>query len=404
MLGILIKQERLQKNISQELLCKNICTTSYLSKVENAHVVCSDEIYTQLLQKLGINYLKDESMCQELVREFENILRFLRSEGCCRLEDTSNPISSLCETLLFSKMCIKAFLLDILKKIHSDSSKTSEKEMNSMDFLLPFLDDDERLIFYYSKALYYQKIGNTDKGIQMFKIIESANEPWTYHGIGFCCYKLEKNQQAIEKYQLAYDGYSKIGAVLGMLDVAICLMVVNCAIQNFEEIQKWARIVEQINFVAKDSDIKCAVLFNFGATFMQYNDLDQAILYLEKCANKSLEENLPFYKTLSHLYLAFAYSIKREQQKAKKVLIDIQEEKALNQWAKFIEIIYFILENSDYLQCSTYCTLLEKGIEEAQMRKNNISVKFYQRYLLEAYKQQRKYKNATHLLEQFKLS
>lgn len=42
--GYLIRQKRLEQNISQEGLCKGICVVSYLSKIEQGLVNPSTEI------------------------------------------------------------------------------------------------------------------------------------------------------------------------------------------------------------------------------------------------------------------------------------------------------------------------------------------------------------------------
>ncbi len=71
MLGILIKQERLTKGLSQAQLCKNICTASYLSKIENENAICDDEIYDRLFEALNINFIDDEN----LLNIFDELLK-----------------------------------------------------------------------------------------------------------------------------------------------------------------------------------------------------------------------------------------------------------------------------------------------------------------------------------------
>ncbi|MFJ8067020.1 helix-turn-helix domain-containing protein [Psychrobacillus sp. NPDC096426] len=53
-IGYIIKQERLNQNIKQTVLAKGICSTSYLSKIENNSTVPSDEVITFLLKRLNL--------------------------------------------------------------------------------------------------------------------------------------------------------------------------------------------------------------------------------------------------------------------------------------------------------------------------------------------------------------
>lgn len=55
-LGSFLKLKRIEKNIRQDDLCRGICTPSYLSRIENNHVVADEEIYILLLERLGIAY------------------------------------------------------------------------------------------------------------------------------------------------------------------------------------------------------------------------------------------------------------------------------------------------------------------------------------------------------------
>ncbi|WPK12667.1 helix-turn-helix domain-containing protein [Lysinibacillus louembei] len=53
--GHIIKAERMKQGMKQLVLSKGICTTSYLSRIEQGKIIPSEEIATLLLSKLGIN-------------------------------------------------------------------------------------------------------------------------------------------------------------------------------------------------------------------------------------------------------------------------------------------------------------------------------------------------------------
>ncbi|MER2129141.1 helix-turn-helix transcriptional regulator [Solibacillus sp.] len=55
-LGKIIKFYRAKYKIKQEVLCKGICTSSYLSRIENSKLIADDEIYHLLFEKLNINF------------------------------------------------------------------------------------------------------------------------------------------------------------------------------------------------------------------------------------------------------------------------------------------------------------------------------------------------------------
>ena len=70
--GFLIRQQRLQKNMSQEALCKGICAVSYLSKIEQGIGNPSPAILDQLLNVLGITYTRNEALLEKACAMFHN--------------------------------------------------------------------------------------------------------------------------------------------------------------------------------------------------------------------------------------------------------------------------------------------------------------------------------------------
>lgn len=56
-IGHIIRKERLNQNMKQSYLAKDICSPSYLSKIENNSTQPSEEVLELLLDKLGIEDL-----------------------------------------------------------------------------------------------------------------------------------------------------------------------------------------------------------------------------------------------------------------------------------------------------------------------------------------------------------
>ena len=64
-IGLIIKQERLNRNIKQTVLAKGICSTSYLSKIESNSTIPSEDVAQPLLKRLNL-------MLEEMPLEEEN--------------------------------------------------------------------------------------------------------------------------------------------------------------------------------------------------------------------------------------------------------------------------------------------------------------------------------------------
>ncbi|RKQ30239.1 helix-turn-helix domain-containing protein [Oceanobacillus halophilus] len=69
-LGNLIKLERIKQNMKQITLAKGICSTSYLSKIENGTAKASEEVIHLLLNKLNIELPTQTKLDKETEEEF----------------------------------------------------------------------------------------------------------------------------------------------------------------------------------------------------------------------------------------------------------------------------------------------------------------------------------------------
>ncbi len=55
-MGPIVKMYRIKNGFTQEDLSEGICTPSYLSRIENSHVIADIEIYQLLFQRMNIKF------------------------------------------------------------------------------------------------------------------------------------------------------------------------------------------------------------------------------------------------------------------------------------------------------------------------------------------------------------
>lgn len=78
-IGNIIKIERLKQHITQKVLAQDICSTSYLSKIESGKQIPQDEVKNALLNRLQVNlehYLNvdEEQFMKESYQIIQNAL------------------------------------------------------------------------------------------------------------------------------------------------------------------------------------------------------------------------------------------------------------------------------------------------------------------------------------------
>lgn len=134
-----IKNERLKQYMSQKALCEGICSPSYLSKIENGSVICSDEIYTLLFDVLGIVYYSDQQSLDSLKQDIEELKsRFLLRENKEETKEKRELLKQQLDTYYFSNMMVDIILcrnlIHIIEYQKSDEDFSLLKEsMNEME-------------------------------------------------------------------------------------------------------------------------------------------------------------------------------------------------------------------------------------------------------------------------------
>lgn len=85
--GLLLRRGRLEKNWSQEGLCRGICTVSYLSKIEKGDAAPSGEILSLLFARLGLNWHdgEDARRAEALAEQLYDALTGMDDARCRRL-------------------------------------------------------------------------------------------------------------------------------------------------------------------------------------------------------------------------------------------------------------------------------------------------------------------------------
>ena len=105
--GFLVRCHRLQRNYSQEGLCRGICAVSYLSKLEQGKVQAADEIYQALFHRLGIVFQENEewlAVWKEKLQELASAWFYGEQREAYELEKQMENLLNI--ILFFKSTCI----------------------------------------------------------------------------------------------------------------------------------------------------------------------------------------------------------------------------------------------------------------------------------------------------------
>ena len=100
--GYIIRRERLQRDWSQDGLCRGICAASYLSKIEQGRVEASEEVLRLLYQRLGLPWYGGDAALPGLSERIDELYELAYSGEFEKLDDRLSAMEPEREALLLS--------------------------------------------------------------------------------------------------------------------------------------------------------------------------------------------------------------------------------------------------------------------------------------------------------------
>ena len=373
--GFAIRKNRIEKNWSQEGLCKDICAVSYLSKIEQGKVEASEEVIVALFRKLGIEWITDEKVLLEgkdFVEEWYDAVFSKDVKRCSALRERFKNQFYILEN---SPFAIDIFLL---KNFDSDDAHVL----------------DERLeICMDSRQLSLQRLlGRNFAEAQKF--YPSA---FIYLRTGYFSYEKGDNVTALENLQKAYALAAEEGRAHVMMLAK--LYITNCYsnIGDVEAMEYHGKIAKRLALTLEENDFAEVVDYNFYATAIEKGDYVKAYDYFSKLLNPpafSLHKLAVCCEKLGKREEAFL-AIDRE----KLAEADTMENKELAD--KACELVKYRLLHEEYLMNADYGKMLLDFFTLCRKKMPIGYAKFHLPWVLEWYTANRQYKQAFELLNDF---
>lgn len=333
-LGSFLKLKRIEKNIRQDDLCRGICTPSYLSRIENNHVVADEEIYILLFERLGIAYdqllesiehidEKIEKWYDSLLNKEEYEVNIEELKGLsiiggsstsikfeivyCRYLLEHDDLTEVSKVLKNLKQIIKVannrtFFLytNVLLLYYIKTNKFSEAVEAGVELLQlvgyeNLANRFELGIFYYNFSLslkniycYEEALIYIEKALKVFKDEYLLERALACHIIlGTCYNNSRKWDDAIATYRLA----ERILIYLPKEDQNKYLYIISNNLGNCYEYQ--GKYNEAINYYLEaikyiNDDNKSKIQLNLIRTYYLKGDIESARLWLK---SKQAEED-----------------------------------------------------------------------------------------------------------------
>lgn len=402
-IGLLIRQKRLEQNLSQEGLCQGICVVSYLSKIEQGKVNPSVEIVEQLFAVLGISFVTDEEKIEQLRRLLQEYFdHFFHEEDTKEVAEAIEKEQSYYENselnLSWQLFCIYRTVKweeeNFSEETDRKLSELSELQMHMTKnqlFLLGILLGNNQKLSFEQRMHWFQVAGQQISG------------SYVLTQQGHLCFKEGNYLEAVHYLELAYQMAAEEGNANMLLDSSF--LIATCyANHDIENMKRYYRRTIELARVIRP-ELMYSIYYNIGATYVEYGYYEEAVENLCK-VEKLLDERDPKKKEeldwlLLYHKLAFSYIQLGRKDLGEKYLYAAKEcisENTNETIIKMLRVIELRLQD-DFMEQPEYESLLKEVYETAGKTLGYGFKVYHGRYLVELYKAKRRYKEALEITE-----
>lgn len=309
-IGTIIKIERTRQNMKLEILAKDICSTSHLSRIENGKSEPGDEIVALLLERLGVSASsgKQEQLGIDSFEErLEHIINMRDGEGAEKL--IFSLFNLITKGMLDFQTRINLELMILrLQLVMSRQAKDVFLELPLYLKMKQRLEPLQMFRIYQIEGMASYAIGNLkgcliafDKAVkQMEHISLSSFEEADFAYVRSVAFMADgQTFKALEMSKQALPYFQKIMAGRRVVE---CHIISGISYKNMGQLSKALqlfKLAEQICHQFVLHSFFGMLNQNIGDVYSIMGDSESAILYFEKAVNQKEKPNELMYSIFS---------------------------------------------------------------------------------------------------------
>lgn len=407
-IGMLIRKYRIEQNMSQEGLCQGICAVSYLSKIEKGTITCSDEIKNQLFDVLGISVPDNMRSLEKYSTKIDDFFHSYFMHDNENTKEVGEELLKQRNVLIHSNLSIDMMLVEAYWSYSSGADK--EVINNKLQDLLQFKDymDTTQGYRLYILMGHFETFRNNDFQ-SAFDYFSEAHklrvDGVSLEGLTAANYGLGNY---IDSILIGSEAYSKLMEDGNIEKAVFVCSVIAASYANLRVVDKMLLYYNRVLSLKKSDrnpSFLSHIYYNIGCAYLVTRHYQESIDFLTMSYNIQKDENYrnpdDYATVLQKLILAHMAVEEKEQAGFYlKLSEDYYEEvpftgslKASLNWLQKMCTIENYLYSEDYLNAN-------KEVYEASLKDSHRGFNFlYGEYLADAYKKQRKYKEALKIIE-----
>lgn len=375
-LGIWIRQNRLQKNWSQDGLCKGICAVSYLSKIEQGKVIPASEILYALAAKLDGSWETDPDTLEHYRKLVDAQYQYIFTLNPAEWKESSAEFEQYREAMAASPFLLDCLLLEIW------FDHRPKAELDSLKGYLGAMSSRQHQL--------YLMLTDSQAAMQLYP------SSYTCYWAGIEEYEKGHYTHAVELLTRANSLAAEDGELY--LQTGCRIFIGNCYANmlDMEQMQRHYHAARKMSKALGQQNDLNSIDYNLASTQLEMGDFLSAYRYFSNLSDPSA---LDLHK------LAICCEKLGDRQAALDALEQIhtarQKFPDKEMLDKMCAIVRYRLTHPDYLTDHEYGKLLLGTFAEMRKKLPAGFAGFHLPWVLEWYREHRLYKDAFQLVTDF---
>lgn len=208
-LGSIIKMNRICQNMSQKALSEGICVSSYLSRIENAEIIPSEQVISDLFDALAIHYNDSEGFIQSGKALFQRFLDELNFNEFSNSRLIFEQISADSEKYMHSPLIIDYYIVQLAFYCTRKEREIFEETRHLLESVEQLMNAEQKFKYYLYWGIDTAKVAKDYPAV--LEILDKAStygdNGHLYYWMGFAYLSLRKDLSALIQFQKALSTY-----------------------------------------------------------------------------------------------------------------------------------------------------------------------------------------------------
>ena len=392
-LGSIIKMNRLHQNMSQKALSDGICVSSYLSRIENAEIIPSEQVISELFEALAIHYNDSESFIEECTVLLNHFLEELMFNEFSSSKQIFEKIEAKSDAFRHSPLIIDYYIVCLAFYCTRKERNIFESTRSLLESVEALMTNDQRFKYYLYYGIDHAKVYKDYEGsLALLHRAKSFDvNGHLFYWLAYAYLELANYIKAFEMFSKALDQYVEEANILSIIGTYEMLGLTHYRAGHYADgiqyFERGIKLAQKIN----SQPYEAAFLSNIAWGKLNLGDYQGALSF---DANHMQSFTTEF--CIHYGLTAFFANIEIENPMSISELLPV----IAKDQAPFMRYFEEVLSHPDMIHWSDKLidneALLKRLIETTEPLNFELS-KYLKQMMIKFYKGKRKYKEALEL-------